>query len=179
MVLEPRPAWKVPFRWAATAVVLATPAAAVGQEICVSCDAPAAIYRCSVEHADRLKLVRQADRWLHLACIKDIAQQYGHATCAINPASVGSCEGIVHVVKAQSAATHVLNRPSPTEAVQPAEPPAGPAPAAPRNSEPKTVVELAKQTAESTQKGLDKATKKVTDTAKKTWKCLTSLFSAC
>ena len=152
---------------------------AAGEEACVVCQEPAAIYSCSVQHADQLKRVRRADGLLHLACIKDIARQYGHKSCAINRNFAGNCNGAIHVVNPKDAANHVIagtSRPDSSNGAQPIE---SQPEAAPTKDEPKTVVELAKRTAKSTTRELKKAGDNVSKAVKSTWRCVSSLFSEC
>jgi hypothetical protein len=48
-----------------------------------------------------------------------------------------------------------------------------------QHSEPKTVVELAKRTAKTTQNELDQSADKVSNAARSTWRCISTLFQDC
>lgn len=59
-------------------------------EICVSCEGPAAAYRCDVEGAASSV---EADGGLQFLCIRDIAQRRGHAACAVARQGAAGCNG--------------------------------------------------------------------------------------
>ena len=57
-------------------------------ELCVTCSAPDAVYRCQFGGST------SADpSAAQLACIKDIAQRAGHGSCAVTRAEPASCNG--------------------------------------------------------------------------------------
>lgn len=185
----------------ALALVAVTGAAAAG-EVCVRCDQPFALYRCEVVHPDA-----GPGTPVGFLCITELAKRHGHATCGVGAAGGEGCAGERVVL------TPAPDRPLPVAARPPVAPVAGEgdAAAAPENAgaavaesekpggdgQPKTVEELAKSTAEASQKGLKNAGDSVVDAAKKTgevigetgevigsaakktWRCLSSLFGNC
>jgi hypothetical protein len=145
--------------------------------VCVTCTAPDAVYRCEAEGTP----LKPSDARLGIACITEIARRDGHQSCSVDRRKT-ACEGQLRTI---SATGHLLAEPPPREAV------ALPGPSEPeRKGPPDTVAELAKRTAESSKQQLEKATDTVGDVAKKTggavsnaakksWRCVTSLFSDC
>lgn len=188
---------------------------ATAREACVRCDGPFAVYRCVIDDA-----MVPPDASIHLVCITQLAKQNGHRTCGVDSAAAQTaCSGEV-VAVAPPPDFIWPPSPPPSFAASPDEPantadepadstanaqdldntqPSGP---------PKTVEELAKQTAVASKKGLETAgeavgnageavvgaaetaAKKTGQTlektgnaignaAKKTWRCLSSLFGNC
>jgi hypothetical protein len=188
---------------------------AQAQQACVRCDNPFAIYNCQVEGPGV-----PANAPVHLLCMTELAKRYGHATCAVSRNETGECTGQLVTVT-----------PSPDAPIPQALPPAlavspddqleaapgdetetgeleAPAEEPAEEGNPKTVEELAKQTAKASQEGLKKAGEGVADVAKKagdgvadvakktgetmektgnaigsaakkTWRCLSSFFGDC
>jgi hypothetical protein len=187
--------------------LLAAAASAVAEEYCVVCTQPGATYRCVVDDPVPTTAV---DARSQMICITELAKEGGHESCSVRRAASGPCEGVLRTVSPpladppepiEEAAPSTL---PPADVPPPAVPPAVtemPPPAMPeatpaqevehkKSKEPKTVEELAKQTLESSKKGLEKAGDAVGSTAesagsavgnaaKKTWTCLTSLFQDC
>jgi hypothetical protein len=191
----------------ALALLLAPPLGAAGQEACVRCDNPFAIYRCQV---DQPGLSPNAS--ISLICITELAKRNGHATCAVSRDTGAACGGDIVKVTPSPGAT-VPQAPPPDLAAAPpdqkadpdnlpppeaerTEPPVDPV-SDPGDKTPKTVEELAKKTAEASQKGLKNAGNAVVDAAKKTgetiektgdavgsvakktWRCISSMFGDC
>lgn len=167
------------------------------ESYCVACFSPDAIYRCVIANASESAL---PDPRNQVQCIKQLAKSGSHARCSVERFSTTGCNGPERIISPSTAALP-LTPPPPAEGQETspgadAEPlpqedvqtPAGP---------PQTVEELAKTTVESTKKGLgevgssvksttEKAGEKIEDAgsaignaAKKSWHCLTSLFSDC
>jgi hypothetical protein len=175
------------------------------QEFCVTCSAPDATYRCVVSGDSSAARSSRGQ----LLCITELAQSGHHASCSAGRNPSTGCPGELRTVAFPPgtdlsapplAGTPPAGPPPGMGAYAPPPVPAvpgaapQPAPAAPPGvteapppeAEPKTVEELAKKTVESTGQGLKKAGDVVTDTgnaignaAKKTWKCVTSLFGDC
>lgn len=185
------------------------------QQACVRCDNPFAIYDCRVEGPDV-----PANAPIHLLCMTELAKRYGHATCAVSRNEAAECTGKLVTVM-PSPDTPIPQAPAPTITVTPEdqlemapgnETETGeleaPTEEPVEEGNPKTVEELAKQTAKASQEGLKKAGEGVADVAKKagdgvadvakktgetmektgnaigsaakkTWRCLSSLFSDC
>jgi hypothetical protein len=156
----------------------------VGGEVCVSCADPAQTYRCVIAEDDVAARVDQATQ---LLCIKEIAASGHHASCSVDRARSNPCEGVpITVARSEKAKTGGL-------ASSDAAAPVAVDPSAP----PQTVEALAKQSAAQSKKDWDETAEKVKETAKvagqgietagsvvggaakKTWDCMTSLFSKC
>lgn len=178
---------------------LVTAPMARAESYCVACYGPDAVYRCVIAGAPENS---PPDPRNQMQCIKQIASGDRHARCSVERFSAAGCDGLERVI-------------SPSAALPIAPPPAGTtsAPALPATTErsesdaspvaektgepPQTVEELAKNTMESTKKGIsevggtvksttEKAGEKIGgvgsamgEAAKKTWHCLTSFFSDC
>ncbi len=187
------------------------PHAAAAVEACVRCDSPFAIYRCQVDQPGL-----PADASISLLCITELAKRNGHATCAVSRESGDACSGeIVSVTPSPGGPMPHARPPNAIAATpgtdigetQPTENPdelpanddieqAEGAPPA-NDKSPKTVEELAKQTAKASEKTLKQAGGAVVDAAKKTgqtientgdaigtaakktWRCISSLFGNC
>ena len=159
--------------WTRAAVVLvaatASQGGALAQDVCIVCEEPRATYRCIAQDGP----TRPSDAHLQLVCITEIAKSGGHASCSASRKQTGPCEGVIRQVVA-GAAPPVLSQP-PGGAPDPAQGEAAKKPKGP----PETVEELAKQTAKSTKEQIVKAGDSVGGAAKKSWRCLTSLFKDC
>ena len=185
------------------------------QQACVRCDNPFAIYNCQVEGPDI-----PVNASIQLLCMTELAKRYGHATCAVSRGESNECAGQL-VTVTPSPDTPIPEAPPPALAETPddlqeatpgdeteTEELAEPAEKPPEEGSPKTVEELAKQTAKASQEGLKKAGEGVADAAKKagegvadvakktgetmeetgtaigeaakkTWQCLSSFFGDC
>jgi hypothetical protein len=173
------------------AVLSLLAATTLGQaaEVCVSCAEPVLTYRCGVVGDDPGVRMDQATQ---LLCIKEIAAKGNHASCSVDRARKGPCDGaLVAVERSASAGNDV----SGVAAIQ--EKTTVPAVALDPDAPPQTVEALAKQSAAQTQKNWAKTSEQVTEgakaagkgiesagtavgsAAKKTWDCMTSLFSKC
>jgi hypothetical protein len=176
------------------------------QEYCVTCSAPDATYRCvvsgdsSAAHSSRAQLLcitELAQSGHHASCSAGRNPSTGCPgelrTVAFPPGTDLRAPPLAETPPAAAPPGMGAYAPPPVPAT-PGSPPQ-PAPGAPpgvteapppADAEPKTVEELAKKTVESTGQGLKKAGDVVTDTgnaignaAKKTWKCVASLFGDC
>ena len=166
-------------------------------EYCVSCSGPDAVYRCKIEGTPDGP---GQDPRAQLLCIRQLAESGAHESCSVARNASYPCPGDLKVIAGPVG--EIVPPPAPIEPLAepavPVSPPAGaseapPAPQVP----PKTVEELAGQTAKSSKEGLKKAGETISGTAekageqignagsavgnaaKKTWNCLTSLFSDC
>jgi hypothetical protein len=158
-----------------------------GQEYCVSCTEPNAVYRCVIDGAQP-----GGNQPLQVLCITTMAKQGGHATCGIKRGTVFDCDGPVKRIPWAE-----LNSPSPPassgrqSAAEPSPPPGWTAETKPDPQEPpKTVLEMAKRANEKTAAQLKQANDNMKEQAKatgeafakatkKTWECVTSLFTRC
>jgi len=172
------------------------PAAAA--EYCVVCAGPDATYRCVFEGSPE---GAGTDPRAQLLCIKQLAEAGGHESCSVTRTAASPCSGELRVVAAPLGEPPLGEPPEPRPSEPAADagvPPEAPAEGPPPESKPpRTVEELAGQTVESSKEGLKKAGETITGTAKKageqigsagsavgnaakkTWNCLTSLFSDC
>ena len=178
---------------AAPALLMALmPARAQPVEYCVRCSAPEAEYRCLPQLSDELRQALPGERVLRFACIKDIAKAYSHEQCSVRETTAQACGGEAVVLDLSRLAEEYARRlpgpvrrglsganPTPVEPADQAKPKDGKEP-------PKTVVEMAKRTAETSEKQIKKAGEAVKDagnyvsgTVQKTWRCISSLFSNC
>ena len=153
--------------------------ARAGERVCVVCTGPDAQYSCSPAPADRRAArLGLGGAALKVRCIREIAQAYGHATCKVGDVAIKTCAGTGHMLAAPAEGAAMPAR------ATPAAPGGSPAGAAPgtgddKTAAPKTVVEMAKRTAGETQEQLEKSGKVVERAARQTWRCVTSLFTAC
>ncbi|KAB2914877.1 MAG: hypothetical protein F9K29_14165 [Hyphomicrobiaceae bacterium] len=157
---------------------------AEAQEYCVSCSEPNALYRCIIENARP-----GGGQSLQMLCVTTMAKTGGHATCSVKRGTVFECDGQIRripwsAVEAPPAPTDQSNLPPP-----PPPPPAA-APKSDPQKPPQTMVDLAKQANEQTKEQLKQAGDNVKQSAKsvgqalgtatkKTWDCMTSLFTRC
>lgn len=139
------------------------------RELCVVCSGPDAVYRCRAPQ-ERGEIAPPAP----LVCMTSIAEKGGHERCAVRRGT-STCEGQEHVLsgdqgEASTKPRTVLKVEEP--ASEPRAPEAGP-------GEPKTVKELAERAAKGSGEQLRKAGDAVGKATRRTWDCVTSLFSAC
>jgi hypothetical protein len=148
------------------------------QEYCVVCSEPRAVYRCVIDGAQP-----QGGQPLQMLCVTAMAKAGGHGACKVTRGTVFDCDGPVKRVP-WAASTAPAGAPPQRDgaAVQPE----GPRPDAP----PDTVVEMARRANEQTSEQMKKAGENISDGAKsvgeavgnatkKTWDCMTSLFTRC
>lgn len=184
-----------------SAAVIAAAATAAGAETyCVACYGPDAVYRCII--AD-VPASAAPDPRNQVQCIKQLAKSGGHARCSVERFSTANCNGPEKVVSTAAAVPIAgpalgqdLSQPPSSKPAddltgKTSEPESVPA------QTPRTVEELAKSAAATTTESLNEVggtvkstTEKAGDTisgmgsavgnaAKKSWNCLTSLFSNC
>ncbi len=175
---------------AVAGVAPSTNAQEQSRAICVQCMEPDVSYRCQVKAAPEHQPFLGNKKLLRVACIRHIAKASGHAACKVSKQQAIDCVGgePYTVDISEMAQSYVDRVPS---AVRKALNPAGPKVSEGQGEEdkdkpPKTVVEMAKRTAESSQKQLENAGAAVknagdfvTGTVKQTWSCLASLFQDC
>jgi hypothetical protein len=184
----------------AALMILGLGAAAQAQEYCVSCTGPDAMYRCVLEGGPGV--APPASR-AQLLCITELARSGGHASCSVGRATGEQCLGEPRTVvlpaspepgigqpinAAQPQPLAPLGEPGTTAAGTTVEGQPSPDPDAAGDGdvEPSAAAKIAKQTVDASNAGLKKAGEAVNDTAtsagnaaKKTWNCVTSLFSDC
>lgn len=161
------------------AAVALTPATAGASEVCVSCTGPDTVYRCTVDQSADVASYRYGKRVLQFVCITELARQGNHQKCRVQRGE-GLCLGVERVVSL----TAPLDPTAAADASQTAEADGSdgvPAPEATpqKPGPPKTVEELARRTASSSKEQLEKTGDAVGGAMKKSWNCLTSLFTQC
>lgn len=155
-------------RAALVLVAVACMAGRVGaQEYCVACEGPPAIYRCIIENA------RPGGVPLQTFCTSSMANLGGHARCGVKGGTVFDCDGQVKRIP-WSAQVEAPKAPNPSQRVKARADPQPP---------PQTVEEMARRAKEATNTETKEKTRtlgeNIGDATKKTWRCVTSLFSRC
>jgi hypothetical protein len=156
-------------------------ARAEAQEYCVACSGPSAVYRCIIEGA------RPGGKLpLQTLCVTAMTKEGQHASCALKGGTVFDCNGPVKRVPWAA-----YNEPGPKgHLTEPPKPLASQPPASDPNQPPSTIEEMAKRANQKTAEQLKKTNEdmkdqvesfgdKVGDTTKKTWRCISSLFTRC
>jgi len=149
----------------ATAALLLAGTTARAQEYCVACSEPSAVYRCVIDNAQP-----GGAQPLQVLCIQALTKAGGHGQCALKRGTVFDCNGPVKRIPWTASAEET---PAPL-----ATPKAGPPPTDPKEP-PQTVKELADRANKQTVDDMKKANETFKDNAKKTFECVTSLFSKC
>jgi hypothetical protein len=198
---------KVQWLPAASLLLLGQAGNAAAAEYCVTCEGPAALYRCVVEGTPE---GAGKDPSSSLYCISQMAKRGRHESCAVSRGAPFPCPGLTATVvppadmpiQAQPPAGLGPGAPLPAAETPPLAPSApeeqnAAAPPDDAAKVPRTVEELAGQTMKSSKEGLEKAGEAIGGTAKKagehignagtaigsaaanTWNCLTSLFKSC
>jgi hypothetical protein len=159
----------------AAVVSVVSSVAALAQEVCVVCSGPDASYRCTVEKAEKIgRFGNVGDKALQLVCAKELARQGGHDKCsARRDGGADACTGALTTLPLASL-IEAAQAPPPAPVI--AAVPVDPAKAVdPKSEPPRTVLELAQRTGETSKKQL----KTVGTAAERTWTCLSSLFQQC
>ncbi len=166
-------------------------APAHAQEACVACEAPAAVYRCTVEKSDKLaRFGGTGDKALQHVCAKEMARQGNHEKCSVRRDSRGAqCDGVQRMITIASLLESDQASPAPEA---PSASSASPMPAASVSTKvepskpatggtqpPRTVQELAERTGETSKQQLKDTGESLGDTAQRTWTCLSTLFQKC
>ena len=173
---------KPPIKLLLLPLFAALAAAAAAQEYCVVCSEPSALYCCVIDGAQP-----QGGQPLQMLCVTAMAKAGGHGTCTVKRGTAFDCDGPVKRVPWAAS-----NAPAPMGQPQP-RPPAAPAVTesnTPPEGPPQTVVEMAKRANEQTADQMKKAGENLKEGAKsmgdavsgatkKTWDCMTSLFTHC
>lgn len=146
-----------------------------GQEYCVACTDPPGLYRCVIEDARP-----GGSQSLQAFCTTAMAKQGRHGKCSVKGGTVFDCDG---QVKRVPWSTQGDAPPGPTETGKRA---SAPDPGQP----PQTVEQMAQRAKDKTAADLKQANDAVKektrtlgdnigDATKKTWRCITSLFTRC
>lgn len=159
---------------AAALLFVAVTISAGAQEYCVACTGPDVLYRCVLDG------VRPgATASLPALCVTSLAKAGPHATCVIRRGvGVIDCNGPVKVVS-------VPPQGAPDQSAGAVTDPA-PAKAAPPSGPPRTVEEMLKQAKSNNDKSMEKTKAQIESGSeqiggffKKSWDCVSSLFSRC
>lgn len=78
------------------ALAFAVPAAA--QEVCVTCSDPDVSYKCSVKDSEKASQIRGAGKAIEFLCITELARAGGHRSCRASRDYVGPCLGQQRVI---------------------------------------------------------------------------------
>jgi hypothetical protein len=175
---------------AAVTIAVAGTARADG-ELCVVCEGPTAVYRCLADGGDPAARVASG---LPIRCVTEIARRGPHERCRIDKTrSVATCTGLIVTVTPPPPplATPVVDAP-PVAPSPPAPPPTaeGTPPAAKPDKPPETVAALAtqaaktstetvKETSAAASRQIENAGSAVGSALRKSWECVSSLFSRC
>ena len=171
----------------ASSLVLGT-RVSLAQEACVVCAGPDAIYRCTVEKADKLARFGGAgDKALQHVCSKEMARQGKHDKCSVRRESAGAaCDGLPRMITLASLLEAEAEPPPPASpSAAPVAGPPRPAKVEPektvdtKSQPPRTVQELAERTGETSKQQLKDTGDSIGYTAQRTWKCLATLFQKC
>ena len=166
--------------WLACTVATALPA--LSQEYCVACTEPDKLYRCVIDGARP-----GASSSLQLLCISALAKEGPHTTCTVRRGvTVIDCNGpIKHVSIPTEEVPASPSAVSPPAAPSPTSPPADQKADA-TQGDPKTVAEMLRRAKEQSDRDWAKTNatmksnnEKVGSFFKKSWDCLSSLFSRC
>lgn len=150
---------------------------AEGQEYCVACTQPNAMYRCIIEGARP-----GGSQPLQMLCVTAMAKEGRHATCSVKGGTVFDCNGPVKRVSWAAYNASALPPPAKPETAK--QPPGA------ADQPPRTVEEMAKRANEQTAEQLQQANENVKeqaksfgqnigDATKKTWRCVATLFTRC
>lgn len=153
-------------------------ARAEAQEYCVACSEPAAMYRCIIDGAQP-----GGKQPLQMLCATAMTKEGGHARCGVKGGTVFDCKGPIRRVS-WAAYNDPKGAPAPASKQETAVPPGGTA------DPPRTLEEMAKRANQKTAEDVRKANEdmkqqtrsfgeKMSDTSKKTWRCLASFFTQC
>lgn len=188
---------------AASVALYATPS--IAAEFCVTCEGPAAHYKCVLPGP----AADPGDARLKIWCMTELAKSGSHASCTVDRQAQTACQGDVKQLALPGGYT-IDTPPASNAAAAPTLPPDRPvAPAAgdaqqpaqtvvPKTQNPPaTVKEAVEKGVQSTEKAIvdtesaaadaakatgstvEKAGQAVSSAAKKTWHCITSLFGDC
>lgn len=161
------------------AAALGVAPSADAAEICVSCSGPEAIYRCTVDQSADVESYRHGKRILQFVCITELARQGGHQKCRAQRTE-GPCIGIERNVSLTAPLDAMAERVESESPEPDGSDIAAPATATPQKpGPPKTVEELARRTASTSKEQFEKTGDAVGGAMKKSWHCLTSLFTDC
>lgn len=159
-------------------------AQADAQEYCVACTGPTAVYRCTIDGARP-----GGSQPLQTLCVTAMAKEGQHAACNVKGGTVFDCNGPVKRVSwaayneqpSKATGPEKAKPPQASQRLPPVDDPSQP---------PRTVEEMAKRANQKTAEQIKKANEdmkdnaesfgdKVGDGTKKTWRCITSLFTRC
>ncbi len=143
------------------------------REICVVCTGPGAAYRC-VTDAQPGQITQAA----RLACLTTLARDGQHETCSVKASpAVRTCEGSERRVSVPALELPPAAAvPAAAGDAKPVDVKAGDTAAA---KPPETVEQLAKQLSKASGEQINKTGASISEAARKTWGCVTSLFKAC
>jgi hypothetical protein len=158
--------------------------------VCVQCSGPEATYRCAVKDSEQVNRIRGSSRAIEFVCITELAKAGGHQSCRAGNNFSGPCIGEQRLIDLAASGDGVVvggtraGGPAAGSVTQPGDIPkaAGPKSVGP----PQTLEELARITVSKSKKQIAEADEKVQEAGsavgkalKKSWACLSSLFTDC
>lgn len=149
------------------------------QELCVRCDSPSALYRCTIQNSEKAGEFKGRGKAMEFICLNELARAGAHERCSV-ARDVGSvCLGDQRVVDG------VGVRNSAGELIDP-ETSKAQANERAKNEPPRTLAEVARNTADLTKKTakgagdqINSAGEAVGGAVKKTFNCIFTLFTSC
>ncbi len=165
----------------------------MAQQVCVECREPERTYRCTIKDGERVQSVRGINHAFEFLCISEISRAAGHKSCRVGTGFSGPCIGQpfeVDVSRPAGDNPGAGRAPAASSEARldtPVSPPApGAPPAAPASKPPETLEQLARETVAKSKEQISaadeqmrKAGDAVGGAVRKTWDCVTSLFSRC
>ena len=170
-------AWLPECAYGQPSIPAPAPAAA---DLCVTCEEPAAVYRCRADGAEPNSPPVQG---LQIKCVTEISRDKHHGRCRIDKSKQGdACNGMFVTVSPPPPA---LPGSQPQDVAKPVPPPVPP-----EKKPPETVEALAKEAAQQSRdavketsdvagRTLDKATTAIGGAVQKSWRCVSSFFARC
>lgn len=149
---------------------------AAAQDLCVQCDGPSAMYRCSIADIDKAGSFPGRGKAIEYVCLTQLARQGPHERCRVSHNHGNVCLGDQRTVSWETP----RDGQAPAAAVPPTKV------ERPTNEPPRTLAEVARNTVEGSKQAVKKTGEQIEQAGdavggamKKTWSCLITLFSAC
>jgi hypothetical protein len=159
--------------------------------VCVQCSGPEATYRCAVKDSQHVNRIRGSSRALEFVCITELAKAGGHQSCRAGNSFAGPCIGeerLIDLAASGDGAVAGGGRAGGAPAETGAPPQNSPRATGGKSDHkpPQTLEELARITVSKSKKQIAEADEKVQEAGsavgkalKKSWACLSSLFTEC
>ena len=164
------------FGLAVAALVLSSQGASA-LDFCITCTTPDAHYLCRMDSPS----ANPRDLRLQLLCISQLAEIGSHGSCSIDNPRPQICNGVLRVVEAPQdmiAPPTAAAQPAPAPVAQPAEA-AAETVVTKEGADPKPPAPPSNPALAKASGVLEKTGSAISQAAKKTWKCLSTLFGDC